>query len=598
MKKTWTIFRQLLPVLPAGAGRFLVVYSVLLGLLSILDGIALGLLAIVVGPVIANTTLTLPIVGTVEGGGLILLLGVVCLLIVLKGLIAIILLRGATRRFAKYELEIGSRLFDAYIASPWVERLKRNSSDLVRLADGSVGVTVAGFLLPGSTLLGELLSFVTVVAVLGVAQPVVAVIALVYLGLLGLVLFFWVTKLSRQAGRVNLKYSLQSSRLITEMVGALKEITLRNKAEEIAAVVQETRTHSTRARANIQFLSQVPRYMLESGIVGGFVLVGIAGYLMGGTVTALTAVALFGLAGFRLAPSIVRFQSIVSQVTANTPQAEAVLKNIYYSERATAELATRPSRELVEHPRELSFRDVGFRYAADQPDVVKNVSISIPFGSSVAFVGSSGAGKSTMIDLILGLIEPTSGQVCIDDIPLTEVTAAWRSRVGYVPQEVALFDATIAQNVALSWAEDIKEERVNAALEQAQLLETIRRRGGGVSGQIGERGLSLSGGQRQRLGIARALYSEPLVLVMDEATSALDTATEAAVSDAIRQLRGSMTIITVAHRLSTIMHSDCIFFMSNGEVADQGTFDELVTRVPEFARQAALAGLSENDEGL
>jgi ABC-type multidrug transport system fused ATPase/permease subunit len=160
-----------------------------------------------------------------------------------------------------------------------------------------------------------------------------------------------------------------------------------------------------------------------------------------------------------------------------------------------------------------------------------------------------------------------------------------------VPQDVALFDASIAQNVALSWTEDLDRELVIESLRQAQLLGIVEAREGGIDAPVGERGLSLSGGQRQRLGIARALYARPLVLVMDEATSALDTATEAAVGKAIRKLHGKITLISVAHRLATIRDADRIYFMSEGRVAASGTFDELVAAVPEFALQAALAGL-------
>jgi len=592
MKSAFALVNEVLSVLPRGARRYLIVYSILLGLLSTLDALALGLLALVITPIIAGTTLTLPVVGEVGEVGLLIMLGAVCLMIVAKGVLAVVLLWGATRRFAKYELEIGSRLFDSYIDAPWVERLKRNSADVVRLTDSSVGMTVAGFLLPVSTLFGEALSFIAVVAVLAVVQPLVAGIALGYLGLLGAILFFWVTKRSREAGRVNLKYTLRTSRLITEMIGALKEVTLRGKSAEVADVVRSNRVHSTRARSNIQFLGQVPRYVLESGIIGGFVLVGVAGYATGGITEAITAIALFGLAGFRMAPSIVRFQAVVSQVTANTPHASAVLNEIRRSESSVSYRIGRETLDIPASRDSLSFENVSFRYAPEQSDAISNVSFEIPFGSTVALVGSSGAGKSTIVDLILGLIEPTEGRLSIDNVDLTKLTASWRAQVGYVPQDVALFDSSIAQNVALTWSNDFDEDRVRVALEQAQLLDIVERREDGIHGSVGERGLALSGGQRQRLGIARALYADPLVLVMDEATSALDTATEAAVTDAIKALRGSKTVITVAHRLSTVQHADQVFFMSEGKVAAQGTFSELVAKVPEFARQAGLAGLA------
>jgi ATP-binding cassette subfamily C protein len=593
VKAIWRLYREVVGVLPPRAQRFLLIYALLLGMLSVLDGLALAMLAAVITPLATGNSLTVPLFGKVEGTTLILLLVLVCALIMLKGIIAVVLLRVATRRFAKYELDLGSRLFDGYIRSPWVVRLRRNSADLVRLSDNSVATTIGGFILPGSTLLGECLTFLTLVVVLAATQPVVAAITIVYLGAIGVFLYLWVARRSRQAGQVAMRYSLKSARLITEMIGALKEVTLRNRTADVAAVVRSNRVHSTRARANTQFLSQVPRYVLDSGIIGGFVLVGVAGFIQGDLAGATTAVALFGVAGFRMAPSIVRFQAIMSQLNVSGAHASAVLAEIRTSESTVEHLIDRPDRPLPDPIGALKFDRVSFRYSPDAEDAVKDVSFSIPLGASVAFVGSSGAGKSTLVDLILGLIEPTAGRVLIDDVPLTEVTSAWRSRVAYVPQEVSLFDSTVAQNVALSWSDDVDRERVTAALRQAQLLPTILARPDGIDARIGERGLSLSGGQRQRLGIARALYAEPYVLVMDEATSALDTATEAAVADAIGELRGSMTIISVAHRLATIKNADIIFFMSGGRLVAQGTFGELVRTVPEFAEQASLAGLSD-----
>lgn len=182
----------------------------------------------------------------------------------------------------------------------------------------------------------------------------------------------------------------------------------------------------------------------------------------------------------------------------------------------------------------------------------------------------------------------------LGDQDLTDVMAAWRGRVGYVPQDVALFDATIAQNVALTWTDDFDETRVREALRKAQLLDVVEARADGIHGRVGDRGLQLSGGQRQRLGIARALYAEPLVLVLDEATSALDTRTEAAVTASIDALGAEITVISVAHRLSTIRHSDQVWFLREGEVRARGTFAEVIEQEPEFAHQAALAGLTKD----
>lgn len=595
MKSLRSLYRELTFTLPGGARRFLRGYSWSLGALSILDAAALLLVAVVIGPLATGKPVDLPLIGPVSGLAVYLLLGLVCLLIVLKGVATVCLMWVATRRFAIYELAIGQRLLHAYFRAPWVERLKRNSTEVVRMTDGSVGVTVAGFLLPGSTLIGEVASMVVVIAVLAIAQPAIALTTLIYLGGIGALLFVWVSRRAKQAGRVNLRYTMITVRLMTEIIGALKELTLRNKIDEAAEVVTDNRRNTTRARSNVQFLNQVPRFVLESAIVGGIILVGVVGFLTSGgdQTVALTGIALFAVAGFRLAPSVVRMQSVVATMTANMPHARAVLDQMKASEDASAHLAERASRALPAAPSNLRVDDVTFRYAPDAADAVRGVSLDIPFGSTVAFVGASGSGKSTMVDLLLGLIEPTNGSIAIDGLPLTELTTAWRDRVAYVPQDVALFDASVAQNVAIAWKDDFDREQVRTALDGAQMLETIEGRAGGLDAGVGERGMALSGGQRQRLGIARALYAQPLVLVMDEATSALDTATEAAVSDAIRELHGRTTVVLVAHRLATIRHADRIFFMRDGELIAQGTFNELVSAVPDFAHQAHLAGLTD-----
>lgn len=593
MKSVIRSLRSILAVLPVAARRFLASYSVALGLLSILDAAALGLLALIIAPLVSNSTVRLPLIGEVGSVGLLILLGIVCLLIVIKGALTLLLTWVATRRFAAFELDIGNQLLDSYLTSPWVVRLGRNSSDLIRIADIGIANTIAGFILPVATLPGEALTFLLLLLVLAIAQPAIAAIALIYLGLVGVVLFFWISRRAQEAGRVSLRSSLRVSRLIAEMVGALKEITLRNKTDEVAGVVRETRIQTARARANLQFLASVPRVVLDSALIGGFVLVGFAGYVMGGIPATVTAISLFALAGFRMVPSLQRFQNILTTVTANAPHVDVVVDDIRAAAVATPESRHVDRATPSVEPVSLELDSVTFTYPNGQDPAVREVTLSIPFGSTAAIVGASGSGKSTLVDLILGLVSPSSGRITIDGTPIDELTNWWRARVGYVPQEVSLFDASVAQNVALSWSNDVDRERVTAALKQAQLLDTIETRFGGIDGGIGERGLSLSGGQRQRLGIARALYTRPLVLVLDEATSALDTSTEATVTEAIKALRGTVTTVTVAHRLATIQHSDRIFFMSGGRVVAQGSFDELVASAPEFARQAALAGLTD-----
>lgn len=591
MRMVVALYQDVLRALPPGGRRFVWTYSWLLASLAIFDAAALALLALVLGPISLGNPVTLPIIGPLDTTGVIMAIVVMCALLIVKGAFAVGLTWWATRRMPRYEIQVGEGLLRSYLSAPWRDRLRKNSVQIMRFADSGVDSMFNSFLQPGATLLGELASLVAVIATLAIVQPLLAVTTLVYLLLLGAVLFFWIARHARRAGEVNVNYSIRTARLIMEIIASMKEVTLRNKETEVADVVTESRTSSSQARANIVFLGQVPRYALEAGLVGGFIVIGGVGFLLGGPEQAIAAVGLFALAGFRVAPSVVRFQSVLSQMISSSEYVRQVLEEIADAERGVAEVR-RSTRDVPDSPKVLRFDNVSFSYSADAPPAVQGISLEIPFGSLVAFVGASGSGKSTMIDLLLSLLEPTAGTISIDDTPIPEVRTSWRSRVGYVPQEVALFDASIAQNVALTWGSEYDPKKVRRALERAQLWDTVSSRPGGIEAQVGERGLALSGGQRQRLGIARALYADPLVLVMDEATSALDTETEARVSGAIDGLGDGVTKIVVAHRLATIQHSDRIYFMRNGSVAGSGTFAELIERFPDFAQQAQLAGLA------
>jgi len=592
VKSVLALYRGVVKNFPPGGSRFLNVYAWLLASLAVFDAAALGLLALCIGPLAIGQPVVLPFFGKLDVVGVVWAVLVICAVMVAKGAFAVLITWWGTRKAPRYEVAIGDRLLRAYLAAPWRDRLRKNSNDIMNFSDGGVNITVNSFVLPGATLLGEAVSLIVVVGTLAVVQPVLAATTLLYLLFLGAILYFWIARHAQIAGQVNIQNSIRTSRVILEIILAMKEVTLRNKEREVATVVEQARTKSARARANLYFLGQFPRYALEAGLIGGFVVIGAVGLLIGGVQQALSAVALFALAGFRVAPSIVRFQSVIATMISVEEYPIQILAELQEVEKSSGEIAERAVRQIPTDPQSLTLDGVGFSYSAEAPPALRNVSLEIEFGTTVAFVGASGSGKSTMVDILLSLLEPTEGTIAIDGTPLMELRTDWRSRVGYVPQDVAIFDATIAQNVALTWGETYDPARVRRALEQAQLWDLVAARPGGIEGHVGERGLSLSGGQRQRLGIARALYSEPLVLVMDEATSALDTQTESQVTSAIYELGEGITKIVVAHRLSTIMKSDQIFFMREGSLVGSGTFEELIARFPDFARQAELAGLA------
>lgn len=592
MKALWNALKELLGLLPRDARTFLVQYSISSSALALLDVIALGLLAMVLAPMASRTAVSLPLIGTVGSDMVVWVLVAACGLLIVKSVIALLQQWYVTRRMAQFELVIGDRLFNAYIRAPWLERLKRNSAELVRMADVGIANTTSGLILPVASLPSQVVTFFAVLAVLFVAQPAIAIVTVVYLLIIAAILYGWVSRRAVVNGRRNRDYSFRTATLMTEMVQALKEITLRDKAAEVAAHVNENRSVAVLARATIGFLGAIPKFVLDSAMILGFLIIGGAGYLIGGAPGAFSAIALFGIASLRMVPSMLQFQAVMTSTASTLPHARAVIRDIKAAESYAAEAEQIGYGPLSDSATELAFADVAFTYPGSPEPALRDIELTIPLGSHVAFVGESGAGKSTMVDLILGLLTPTEGQIRVDATDLSDVLGTWRARVGYVPQDVTLFDATIGQNIALTWSDEYDRDAADRAVVRAQLSAVVDAREGGLDARVGERGLALSGGQRQRLGIARALYTDPVVLVMDEATSALDTHTEDAVTTAIGRLRGSVTVITVAHRLATVRNADLVCFFQNGRIAARGTFDEVVAAAPDFARQAKLAGLA------
>ncbi|UOQ59931.1 ABC transporter ATP-binding protein/permease [Leucobacter rhizosphaerae] len=593
MKELWTTLRQLLPILPSGARRYFIGYVLATTAITALDAVAMGLLAIVIGPAMAGNSMKLPIIGEVGPDAAPVITIIAVALIILKSTLAILLHWLATRKFATYEQEIGDRLFSAYINSSWEERSKRTVAEITRIADHGIAFSMANFILPIARVPGLFFTFIAVLAVLLFADPMTSIIAFAYLGLVAYLIHSVVTKRALRAGDVNLDYTYRVANLMTEMIDALKELSLRNRLGQVADLVSENRTHAVRARANISFLSIVPGFAFEAALIGGVILIGAAAYLFqGGMAAALAAVALFAATGFRLIPALTGMQASLVQAGQGLAMTKDVIGDLTSTEQnMQSSQMPADTAVLAATPDKLTLSDVSFRYPEAQQDVIQHMSLAIPLGSSMGIVGPSGAGKSTLIDLLLGLSQPSDGSITIDGVPLRSVLQQWRGRVGYVPQRVALFDGTIAQNVALTWNDDVDRDRVVEALERAQLGSLISDRGDGIDERIGERGVSLSGGQQQRLGIARALYSDPLVLVLDEATSSLDTKTEDEVTKSIQQLRGEVTLISVAHRLSTIKEYDRVCYLDGGTIVAQGTFSEVARTVPAFGEQVRLAGL-------
>jgi ABC-type multidrug transport system fused ATPase/permease subunit len=573
---------------------FLLAYSVCASALSLLDMVALGLVALVLTPLMTNQPVVLPIIGPVSPSELPPFLAAVVVLLGAKNILMLTLSWLVLRQLSVVETGLSRRIFEANINLPWAMRADKPVVDIMRAADYAVLRTVVTFMFPALGLPAMAASILAITVTLIILQPLTALTTVIFFGLVGLLMNTFVSRRASKVGQTEQSARNRMNSLLLEMLTASKEIILRNKVPEAISVVGERHEVASRSFTQYTFLSQSARPLLEIALLLGAVVIGVVNFLFGGLEASISSIALFGIAGFRLAPSIATLQSDLVAIRVALPYVTTVLTELANEDYVVQD----NSQEITvgsDFFKELRLDGVSYSYPGS-PDnaVLKGVSIQIPLGQRFAFVGPSGSGKSTLVDIILGLLTPTAGLVTLDNQEMSIVLKRWQQQIGYVPQQVTLFDATIAQNVALTWGDDLDELQVRKALEQAQLMRVVSELPLGIHTEVGENGMLLSGGQRQRLGIARALYARPKVLVLDEATSALDNVTESDIAHMIEEMRDSITIITIAHRLSTISSYDRICFLKDGQVEGLGTFAELVESNEDFAELAKLGSVTPN----
>jgi ABC-type multidrug transport system fused ATPase/permease subunit len=344
----------------------------------------------------------------------------------------------------------------------------------------------------------------------------------------------------------------------------------------------------------MNFMPYVSKYVIETAIVVGALLIGAVQFMLQDATHAVGTLAIFLAAGSRIAPAVLRVQQASILIRTSLGAAKPTLELI-------EELGNAPMIENVDDTvdivhdgftSEIQITNTSLTYPKTSVPAISNISLSIPAGTSVAFVGPSGAGKTTIIDVLLGVLIPDEGDVLVSGLPPLLTVAKWPGAVSYVPQDVVIAAGTIRENVALGYPpEAATDELVLSALKVAHLDKFIETLPNGIDTQVGEHGAKISGGQRQRLGIARAMFTRPHLLVLDEATSSLDGETEANISEAIHALRGSTTIVMIAHRLSTVRDADIVVYLSGGKIMATGSFEEVRNSVPDFDRQARLMGL-------
>lgn len=519
---------------------------------------------------------------------------------VLKGIFSLVVRRWSLGFLATQQSAVSVALLNRYTREPYLDHRKRGVASIYNAVNDVTAQAYGAYVSGVLGFIGELLSILMLMVMLLVIMPVPALLAMVYFGLASFVLQSVLKRKNREQGVIVLNATRGAWSAMVESVDSFREIRLYDATDRYMYRYQEKRLDSVAASMRSTFLSEFPKYTLEI-----IFILGIAGLLafMSATQGADSAgyLILFAGACVRILPNYTRMVASLGAIRAGEHASDELVKEI---EQLSPEarkfiLASKPvvpeGYEYINktiEPINIQVDNLSFQYPDGDKPVLNNITLDIPMGSSIAFVGGSGSGKTTLIDLILGLINPTHGQVLKNGEPIQKDLRSWHQRIGYVPQDVFIADCTVTEAVAFGLEpHEIDVERVKYCLEVAALTEVVESLENGLDTKLGYNATRLSGGQKQRMGIARALYRNPSVLILDEATSALDNETEHKITKTIERISKDITVIIVAHRLSTVRNVDQLVYLSNGQIANQGTFAEVQRANAEFANLVKLGQL-------
>jgi len=492
---------------------------------------------------------------------------------------------------ARVGAELSSRLYSHYMHQPWLFHASGSSSQLTNQIAQECGRITGGIINPLMQMNARIVMAVLMAVAIFVFNPIVAITGLVIFASAYMAMYRIVRqRLIRNGGTITTSNRMRF-KMMGEGFGGIKDALLLGRQGVFTDRFQQASFRLANAQGKNQVMSQVPRFVMELVAFGSVIFLIL--YLLaahdGNLGTILPLLSVYALAGFKLLPAFQQIYRSISGIRGNLTAFEGLRDDLRASATATLQLA--PSENSSEHltPREsIELKNVQFTYPGKAEPALQDLTINIGVNQVIGLVGASGSGKSTAIDILLGLIQPENGDLLIDGEPITkQQLRAWQNSLGFVPQSIFLADSSIRENIAFGLPPElVDEEKVQRAATMAHLDELLAELPEGLNTRVGERGVQLSGGQRQRIGIARALYHDADVLILDEATSALDGITEKLIMDAIHDFSGQKTIIMIAHRLATVKKCDSIYLLANGQVTDQGSYSELCQRNDVFKRMA------------
>jgi ABC-type multidrug transport system fused ATPase/permease subunit len=479
-------------------------------------------------------------------------------------------------------VRIAQDLYENYLRQPYPFHLERNSAIMIRNSQSSASL-MGGVIDPLLLIASEFLVSGGLLVLMLLLEPVGSLSAIAVFGSFSIVFRRITSSRIAKWGEAQDFYKGSIIQHLQQGFSGVKDIKILGREDYFIAGYNRDLSGNAFVQRRYAVAQTLPRFSMELLTI---ICLGLLVSLMVVSNKAigdiLPVLSLFGAAAFRLLPSISQVINSFMSININRP----IVNNLYndLSLKIPTTTTDQKSRKLLNR---IDIEGLSFSYARTTRDALNAVSIHVRRGEAVGLIGSSGSGKSTLVDVLLGLLEPTSGRVCIDGIDIRQNLRAWQDQIGYVPQSIFLTDDTLRRNVAFGLPKDkIDDDAVKSAIRSAQLEEFVASLPDGIETLVGERGVRLSGGQRQRIGIARALYHNPDVLVLDEATSSLDTETEHGVMQAVQALQGDKTVIIVAHRLSTVEYCDRLYRLENAQIVDEGTFSEVTSRTKDLPRDS------------
>ena len=489
---------------------------------------------------------------------------------------------------------LSSRLFSRTIQEPLLTIRSKSSQGLLFALTTGVATITMGILGTAAILIADFSLLIIMAIGLFALDPILATSTLLVFGTISWVLFKLLNTRAQTLGEKNAALAVEGNSKILEALASYREIVVSHRRSNYSIEVSKTRYELAETVAELSFMPNISKYVIESAVVFGALAVAGVQFVLKDATNAVATLAVFLAAGARIAPAVMRIQQGAVSMKGSIGAATPTL-NLIDELNKVSDFPQEEQRLIIHHDGfipEVIVEDVTLTYPNSLKPALDKVSINIRPGSFVALVGSSGAGKTSLVDVLLGILTPTSGVIKLSKMSPLDAFQKWPGAVSYLPQDIEIIDGSIKDNLCLGLDPKlIAEELFWEAIDAAQLRSLVESLPQGLNAQMGERGMKISGGQRQRLGIARALLSKPDLIILDEATSALDGETEFKVTESLLALKGKVTIVMIAHRLSTIREADQIFYLENGRIVASGNFTELKKSHPHFAEQAQLMGL-------